>query len=40
MLEYHLILSEIYQHLLKTLLKPKAGYFYPADAIGRGLDVD
>jgi hypothetical protein len=25
MLEYHIILSEIYQHILKTLLKPKAG---------------
>jgi|TARA_B110000902_G_scaffold102863_1_gene121611 L-rhamnonate dehydratase len=40
MLEYYLILGEIYQHFLKTPLKPKADYFYPADAIGLGLDVD
>ena len=40
MLEYYLILGEIYLHFLKTPLKPKADYFYPADAIGLGLDVD
>lgn len=40
MLEYHLILGEIYQHFLKTPLSPQAGYFYPPDVIGLGLDVD
>ncbi|MDA1302419.1 MAG: mandelate racemase/muconate lactonizing protein [Proteobacteria bacterium] len=40
MLEYHLILGEIYQYFLKTPLKPQAGFFYPPDAIGLGLDID
>ncbi len=40
MLEYHLILGEIYQHFLKTPLKPAAGFFYPLDVVGLGLDVD
>tara|TARA_Y100001934_G_scaffold279932_1_gene385159 strand:- start:43 stop:1251 length:1209 start_codon:yes stop_codon:yes gene_type:complete len=40
MLEYHLVLGEIYQHFLRTPLKPQAGYFHPPDGIGLGLDVD
>lgn len=40
MLEYHLILGEIYQFFLQAPLKPKQGYFYPPDVVGLGLDVD
>lgn len=40
MLEYHLVLGEVYQHFLKEPLKPEQGYFYPPDAVGLGLDVD
>ena len=40
MLEYHLVRGEIYQHFLQTPLKPQAGYFYPPDVVGVGLEVD
>ena len=40
MLEYHLVLGEVYQFFLKEPLKPVQGYFYPPDVVGLGLDVD
>jgi L-rhamnonate dehydratase len=40
MLEYHLLLGEIYQHFLQQPLKPVEGHFYPPTGIGLGLDVD
>ena len=40
MLEYHLILGEIYQFFLQQPLKPVQGFFYPPDGVGLGLDVD
>lgn len=40
MLGYQLTLSEIYEYLLKTPLKPKVVYVYPADVIGLGLYID
>ncbi len=40
MLEYHLILGEIYQFFLKEPLKPVEGFFYPPAGVGLGLDVD
>lgn len=40
MLEYYLVLGEIYQHFLQAPLKLQAGYFYPPDVVGVGLDVD
>ena len=40
MLEYHLILGEIYQHFLLHPYKPVGGYFYPPGLAGVGLEVD
>ena len=40
MLEYRLIVGEIYQHFLSHPYKPVGDYFYPSGVAGMELEVD
>ena len=40
MLEYHVILGEIYQYFLKQPTRPVNGHFHPPDQPGLGIEID